>query len=157
MPRHWRMSVLGVVLVAASSLVIAGSEPLDRSPAARAGRLAGGLRCPVCQGLSIGESPAPIARDMVAEVRRRVEAGESDAQVRLAFVERFGESVLLDPSGSWSTSIVLGLPVALLAAGLAGIGLALRRGRRRLGGRASLEDRARVEEALAVTRPGPDA
>ncbi|MGH9022338.1 MAG: cytochrome c-type biogenesis protein [Acidimicrobiia bacterium] len=149
------MSVLGVVLVAATALVIAGSEPLDKSPRARAVRLSEGLRCPVCQGLSIGESPAPIARDMVAEVRRRVEAGESDAQVRRAFVQRYGESVLLDPSGSWSTSVVLGLPVALLVAGLVGIGLALRSGRRRSTGGASREDRARVDEALArVSRRG---
>jgi cytochrome c-type biogenesis protein CcmH len=65
-----------------------------------------GLRCLVCQNESIDDSDAPLARDLRILVRDRLEAGDSDEDVKAFIVERYGEFVLLKP--------VFGVHTALL-------------------------------------------
>jgi len=55
------------------------------------------MRCPVCQGESIDESNAGVSRDLRLYIRERLVAGDSDAEVVDAVVDRFGEFVLFDP------------------------------------------------------------
>ena len=77
------------------------------------------LRCPVCQGMPIGESPAPMAQDMMREVRRlRVEEGQSEEQIAAHFTERYGTWVLLDPPKQGFGLLVWMLPPAALMIGL---------------------------------------
>jgi len=77
------------------------------------------LRCPVCQGMPIGESPAPMAQDMMREVRRlRVEEGQSEEQIAAHFTERYGTWVLLDPPKEGFGLLVWMLPPAALMIGL---------------------------------------
>jgi cytochrome c-type biogenesis protein CcmH len=77
------------------------------------------LRCPVCQGMPIGESPAPMAQDMMREVRRlRVEEGQSEEQIAAHFTERYGTWVLLDPPKQGVGLLVWMLPPAALMIGL---------------------------------------
>lgn len=80
-------------------------------------RVARGLRCPVCQALPITESSTEISHRMLADVRRLVVAGQSDAEVRGYFARRFGESVLLDPPKSGVNLLLWGLPLLALLAG----------------------------------------
>jgi hypothetical protein len=54
----------------------------DPALEARARALSQTLRCMVCQNESIDESNAPLARDLRILVRERIEAGDSDAEVR---------------------------------------------------------------------------
>ena len=39
------------------------------------------LRCPVCQGLSVADSPSTMARNMKAEVREKLAAGYDREQI----------------------------------------------------------------------------
>lgn len=81
------------------------------------------LRCPVCQGMPIGESPAPMAQDMMREVRRmRLEEGQSEDQIAAHFTARYGTWVLLDPPTSGFGLLVWLLPPAAL---MLGVGAAL--------------------------------
>src|SRR6516162_6466204 len=75
----------------------AGSEPLEPELEARVQKLGKQLRCAVCQGLSIADSPASMARAQLDKVRELVAAGKSDEEIQSYFVERYGEWVLLQP------------------------------------------------------------
>src|SRR5206468_2568351 len=93
------VAALVVVVVAALAIGAERDRP-GRSPAARARAIASDLRCPVCQGLSVADSPSPTARDIYDDIRRRVAAGESDAAIRRFYVDRYGQWILLRPSRS---------------------------------------------------------
>jgi cytochrome c-type biogenesis protein CcmH len=75
------------------------------------------LRCVVCQGLSIQDSPSPLAQEMRGVVRERLEAGMTPDQVRDYFVERYGEWVLLRPKPTGFNLLVYLLPIALIIGG----------------------------------------
>ena len=97
------LPVLALAAVVVATLVLgSASGDGDPSPAARTRRLAAGLRCPVCQGLSVADSPSPTARAISDDIRRRVDAGESDGAIRQAYVERYGEWVLYNRPGAGS-------------------------------------------------------
>lgn len=75
------------------------------------------LRCPVCQGLSIADSPASMAVNMKGEVRDLLARGYSDEQVIDYFEHSYGQFVLLDPPRRGINWLVWALPVLLLLAG----------------------------------------
>lgn len=77
------------------------------------------LRCVVCQGLSIQDSPSTLAQEMRAVVRERLEAGDSPDEVKEYFVERYGEWVLLRPKASGVNLLIYLLPVAVILGGAA--------------------------------------
>ena len=144
------LPVVALVAVVVAALVLgSASGGGDRSPEARSRRLAAELRCPVCQGLSVADSPSPTARAIAADIRRRVEAGEPDAAIRQAYIDRYGEWVLLEPAGEGLGAVVWALPVAALVLAAAGLALAFRRWRRDAPEPPSDVDRALVEQALA--------
>jgi cytochrome c-type biogenesis protein CcmH len=138
---------VGLVLVVVVALGVVLWPDGGRSDSARARALAEELRCPECQGLSAADSSAPTARAMRADIRDRIEAGQSDEEIRQSMVDRFGESILLRPEGGGLGLIVWGLPVAALALGGAGLALALRRWRRQPALHATAADEALVEQA----------
>jgi cytochrome c-type biogenesis protein CcmH len=94
-----------VIAIAAASLLFAlalaiGSRsdaPGGASVDARTQALAAGLRCPVCQNLSVADSPSQLAGEMRSEIAERLRAGASDDEIRAYFVQRYGEWVLLEP------------------------------------------------------------
>ncbi len=142
--------VVALVALVVGALVLGGgSGDSDPSPVARTRRVASSLRCPVCQGLSVADSPSETARTIVDDVRRRVDAGESDAEIRQAYVDRYGEKILLSPPGSGISALVWALPGAALVLATGGLALAFRRWRRQPELVASEADRALVSEALA--------
>ncbi|MEM9045510.1 MAG: cytochrome c-type biogenesis protein [Pseudomonadota bacterium] len=82
---------------------------------ARAREISKEIRCLVCRNESIDDSSAGLARDLRLLVRERLVAGDSDAQVKLYLVERFGEFVLLNPPFNLGNlAIWLAGPVILL-------------------------------------------
>jgi cytochrome c-type biogenesis protein CcmH len=76
----------------------AGSAPLaDPVLEARVHKLGKQLRCAVCQGMSIADSPAQMARAQLDTVRKLVAEGKTDDEVLDFFVQRYDEWVLLEP------------------------------------------------------------
>jgi cytochrome c-type biogenesis protein CcmH len=128
------LAVLVVVAPAAAQestmegLRIDSVGPLD-DPAleARAIALSDELRCPVCQGLSIHDSPSPLAQDMKNLIRTQVASGATDEEVRQYFVSKYGEWVLLEPTASGFNLLVYVLPFLALLGGAALIVVAVRR------------------------------
>ena len=117
-------ALLGVVLFLAA-------QPDSRAPSldARADRIAAELRCPVCQGLSVKDSDSATARTIREDIRDRLERGASDAEVRQAYVDRYGEWILLRPAATGVGLVIWAVPVMAVVIGAAGVGLALRRSR----------------------------
>jgi cytochrome c-type biogenesis protein CcmH len=85
------------------------------------------LRCPVCQGESIQDSPASLAQEMRAVVRTQLAAGRSPDEVKAYFVGRYGEWILLEPRASGFTLLVYILPLAALLGGIALVVFVVRR------------------------------
>ncbi len=82
------------------------------------------LRCPVCQNVSIQDSPVQSAQDMRARVREMVEAGYDRETIEGYFVDAYGESVLLSPPASglnWLVWVVPALGGGLALAVLVGV------------------------------------
>lgn len=93
---------------------LAGEDPaLD----ARVKAVAKQLRCPVCQGESIQDSPAELAVQMKDLVREQLATGNSEAQVMDYFVAKYGQWILLEPRAEGFNLLVYGLPVAFLVFG----------------------------------------
>ena len=105
----------------------AGSGPLEPALEARVQKLGKQLRCPTCQGLSIADSPASMARAQLDKVRELVSAGKSDEEIRAYFVARYGEWILLSPKPAGFNWLVWLGPALLLILGFAVIIRQIRR------------------------------
>ena len=147
MSRRLTWALLGLVLVGALAL---GSRGQSGPPTEdeRIRRITSVVRCPTCRGLSAEQSDAPSAESIRDEVRRRVEAGETDAQIRGYLVSRYGEDILLRPETGGIGLLVWALPLVGGTAAVAGLALVLRRRRVKPGRQLSAADQALVEEAL---------
>jgi cytochrome c-type biogenesis protein CcmH len=93
------------------------SQPLAPELEARVQALGKQLRCAVCQGVSVADSPASMARAQLDTVRELVAEGKTDKEVVDYFVARYGEWVLLEPTAEGFNWLVWLGPVALVALG----------------------------------------
>lgn len=140
--------IVALVLTLAPAWAVQPDEMLaDPALEARARTISHDIRCPVCQGETIDDSNAPIARDLRIIIRERLVAGDSDAAVIDYIVARYGEGVLFNPPAR-GVNLVLWLAGPALL--LAGIAIALTAGRRRQVAETVLspEEEARVREIL---------
>lgn len=90
----------------------------DPALEAQARELMETIRCLKCQSQSIGDSDAQMAGDMRHEVRTRIAAGESPAEVRAWLIERYGDYVSYEPRVTAATWPLFAIPVLLLLAAL---------------------------------------
>lgn len=110
------------VAVAPPSVVVGdpAGEPLTGAALdAETERIGSLVRCPVCQGLSVTDSPAPMALKMKRQVRDLIAEGYTERQILSYFERSYGEFVLLSPPLRGMNWIVWLAPVFLLAVGLA--------------------------------------
>jgi len=79
------------------------------------------LRCVVCQNQDIDSSNAGVARDLRILVRKRLVAGDSNAQVKDYVQARYGDYVLMRPPFKAQTvALWLAPPILGFIAGLTG-------------------------------------
>lgn len=107
------------------------------------------MRCPVCQGLSIADSPATSATSMLAQVRDLLSKGYSEDQILDYFVGSYGEFVLLEPRARGFNLVVWLGPLIAVAIGLV---LVLRRIRRRASAPAEREAESELADYLERVR-----
>ena len=148
--KTWCRLVLGTLLVAAAPL-LASDVPATFSAPALATRydaLLAELRCMVCQNQTLQDSHAELAQDLRDEVRRLLEQGDSDVQIRDYLVARYGDFVLYRPPLKSSTWLLWLAPFALLVVALT---VVVKLSRRRAPAPPPLDDaeRARLATALA--------
>ncbi len=149
-PGRW----LIVVAVLATGLAIAWSaRPQPLTDAQRVDRIAAELRCPVCQGLSVQDSPSETARAMKDLVAKRVAEGRTDDEIRADFQRSYGDWILLSPPLLSLSGLVWLAPLAAL---IAGVFLALGRARAPAaadGPAPTPEQRVQLADMLAEEEP----
>ena len=102
-----------------TSAALAQNNPAsDSTLEARTTAVASTLRCPVCQGESIQDSPSELALQMRSVVRDRLRAGQSPDEIRAYFVSRYGEWILLEPKMTGLNYVLYALPVITVVGGL---------------------------------------
>ena len=113
-----RKRVGWVVTATLAVIVVVGFAMGDARPEDRVASIGASIRCPVCQGEAIIDSPSPTAKAMMEIVSEKVAAGETDQQIESYFQARFGEGILLDPPFAGKTILVWILPVLAIAGGV---------------------------------------
>lgn len=149
--KRWTPWVLLAVLVVGALAYAAWPRGGAESLSSRTRSIASELRCVDCEGLSVADSATSTARATRADIKARLRHGESDAEIRQVYIDRYGESVLLKPSSSGLGLLVWALPIAALLIGAGGIVLALRRWQRQ----PRLVATAADEELVAKERAQP--
>ena len=85
----------------------------------KAHQVSGLLRCPVCQGLAVADSPAEMAVNMKRQVRDLLSRGYTEEQILQYFELSYGQFVLLRPKFQGVNVLVWLLPLAALLLGFA--------------------------------------
>jgi len=102
------------------------------------------FRCLVCRGQSVQESSAPLAREMQALIRQKLEEGETPEEIEAFFVASYGDFILLKPPAQGLNLVVYVAPAAAFVAAFVIVLVWLRR------------DRGSVPAAAVATDPrGP--
>jgi len=116
MPERIRNIItIGLMAVMATTLVVlVATSP---SEADRVDTIGNRIKCPVCQGESIADSPSQMARDMMALVEERVADGASNEAIIDELLFSYSGAVLLDPPASGSTLFLWLSPVVAIIAG----------------------------------------
>lgn len=100
------------------------------TPDERALALEQTIKCPVCRGQSVAESDSEASKAIRTEVARRIDAGQSNDEIRAYFAQTLGDDILLRPPSSGFAGLIWVLPVAGLVAAGGVIALAFVRWRR---------------------------
>ena len=116
---------MGIALAAALAVGIVDADD-PPTAAERATALARTIRCPQCQGETAAESNVAIAAAIRADVRERVDQGQSDAEIRQVYADLYGDSVLLTPPGEGFGSVLWVIPIVAVVVGAAALGIAWR-------------------------------
>ena len=72
------------------------------------------IRCPVCQGQSIGGSNSGLAKDLREKVREMILDGRSDSEIYSYMVERYGDFVVYKPPINIKTYLLWFAPLFIL-------------------------------------------
>lgn len=94
-----------------------GGMPSEAQIGPRAADIAMKLRCPVCQGVSIADSPSGMATNMRGQVRELVAKGYSEDQILSYFERSYGEFVRLEPPAQGLNVMLWVLPGVVLVGG----------------------------------------
>ena len=84
----------------------------------RARNITKNIRCLVCQNQSIDESSAPLAKDLRALIRAKVQKNETDEEIYKFLTDRYGDFILLKPPFKISTFLLWSLPFVFFIAGI---------------------------------------
>ena len=115
-------AVACMLFVSLTLMGVASPDPEDRVR-----EIAAQLRCPVCQNLSVADSPSELAHQMRGVIRDRVRAGQTQEQIQAYFVEKYGEWVLLAPTKTGFNLLAWVLPFVGVLAGGAVVAVLVRR------------------------------
>ncbi len=90
-------------------------------------RIAAELRCPVCQNLSVADSPSEMAQQMRAIIQQQLKEGKSPDEVKTYFISKYGEWVMLAPTAKGFSLLIWILPFVALGGGILFVVLKVRR------------------------------
>jgi cytochrome c-type biogenesis protein CcmH/NrfF len=115
-----RRAVSRVVTIALAATVVWGvvAGIVQREPGDRLYEVTSRIRCPLCQGESVAESPSASAQDISNQVRQQIEAGWTDRQIEQFYVDRYGSWILLDPPRTGGQLLLWAIPLVAITGGV---------------------------------------
>ena len=112
------LRIVPLVLLSAAALAIDPSERLeDPQQQELYETITAEVRCLVCQNQPLADSTAPLAADLRREIRRMVEEGQGEGQIKDFLVERYGDFVLYKPRFESWTALLWIAPAIFLVIG----------------------------------------
>lgn len=114
-----RTRLSGLITILLLGFVVVGLVAAEPPELDRAREIGSIIRCPVCNGESIADSPSAYARDMMAVVREGIKDGLSDDQIIDGLLIAYSDSQRLDPSVSLETVALWAVPTLALLIGIA--------------------------------------
>jgi cytochrome c-type biogenesis protein CcmH len=116
--RHSLLIFLAVAAIISSIwfytfLISPSKQTLDQ----RVHEVASQLKCLVCQGESVADSPATLSQQMRGVIRQQLQSGKSEQEVIQYFVSRYGDRILLSPPWQGLTLLAWLVPIALMLGG----------------------------------------
>ena len=126
MPENLRRWLVYALMAVFAVVIVAGIAMGEETESDRVQSLGSRIKCPVCQGEAIADSPSETARAMMDIVAERVAAGDSDGEIIDYFTQRYGDGISLDPPFGGRTLVLWILPFIA-----AGVGVVMILGRRR--------------------------
>jgi cytochrome c-type biogenesis protein CcmH len=106
--------IVGMAAMAITLVFLVATNPSDVDRVQAIGER---IKCPVCQGESIANSPSSMARDMMSLVSDSVALGASDDEIVEELLASYSGAVLLDPPVSGATLALWLAPIAALGTG----------------------------------------
>jgi cytochrome c-type biogenesis protein CcmH/NrfF len=116
-----RRTLRVVLPVLAVAIIVVGLWPRSDvvvTDADRVAHVASRIRCPFCNGESIGGATSQVARDLELLIEEQVAAGMSDQEIYDFFAASYGESILLSPPLAGWGWVLWALPLAALGVGV---------------------------------------
>jgi len=122
-----RFFLVFLSIVTAFSAFAASSVSENPDLEKRVVALAEELRCLVCQNQTLADSHAALAIDLKNRIRELLREGKTEREVLDFMVQRYGDFVLYRPPLRATTALLWAGPFILLALGVAGLIVWLRK------------------------------
>jgi len=114
------------LFIALAALAIVGAvwsfvflqNPPQPSLDQRVHDVASQLRCPVCQGESVADSPSQLSQQMRGVIRQQLQTGKSEQEVIQYFRSSYGDQIVWSPPWQGFTLLAWLVPMALVLAGI---------------------------------------
>ena len=113
--RYFIHFVFGLLIIQAPfAESIEASDFETKEQQSRYTELIENIRCPVCQGQSIGGSNSDLAKDLREKVRDMILDSKNDSEIYSFMVERYGDFVVYKPPVNNKTYFLWFAPVLIL-------------------------------------------
>jgi cytochrome c-type biogenesis protein CcmH len=115
-----RPLLIGIAVAAVVGAIWIGvllQNPPRQTLDQRARSVAAQLKCPVCQGESVADSPSAIAQQMRGVIRQQLQSGKSEQEVIAYFQARYGEQIVWSPPWQGFSLLAWLAPIGLLLGG----------------------------------------
>src|SRR5216684_3166304 len=76
------------------------------------------LKCPICQGESVADSPSQLSQQMRGVIRQQLQSGKSEQEVIQYFRTSYGDQIVWSPPWQGFTLLAWLVPIGLLLAGI---------------------------------------
>ena len=112
--RFYKFLYIIILSFAFFTLKIFAVENIDE----RVKKLTLELRCMTCQNQSIYDSDAEFSNDIKKIVKQKLQEGQSELDIKIFLVERYGEYILFRPLMNYNNIFLWSFPFILLIIGL---------------------------------------
>jgi len=123
---QWLAPCLLALFFGTACARVALPAPVDPVLEAQVMRIAGELRCLVCQNQTVADSQADLAIDLRNQVRSMLQHGKNEEEIASYMAARYGDFVLYRPTVKPGTWLLWFGPAALVLMGLAALVWVLR-------------------------------